>query len=169
MRHLGRTARFLAFRSHWRIIVQTRVRILGGDKHYRDKVFSLFEPHTEAIRKGKASKPTEFGKLVEIQEARRISSWSTTRSTSDGPTIEPWRFRAWRRTNGSSVALRNCWPPIEAFGPMPTSAPPTAPASKECVSLRLESPRPNNARSNINGGFAAASGCGRDARDGSAS
>jgi transposase, IS5 family len=52
-----------------RVMAQTRARILGGDKHYRDKVFSLFEPHTEAIRKGKASKPTEFGKLVKIQEA----------------------------------------------------------------------------------------------------
>jgi IS5 family transposase len=30
---------------------------------------SLFEPTTEAIRKGKAAKPTEFGKLVKIQEA----------------------------------------------------------------------------------------------------
>ncbi len=29
----------------------------------------LFEPHTEIIRKGKASKPTEFGKLVQVQEA----------------------------------------------------------------------------------------------------
>ena len=49
-----------------RVIAQTRARVLGGDKHYRDKVFSLFEPHTEAIRKGKASKPTEFGKLVKL-------------------------------------------------------------------------------------------------------
>lgn len=30
---------------------------------------SLFEPHTEIIRKGKASKPNEFGKLVQVQEA----------------------------------------------------------------------------------------------------
>jgi transposase, IS5 family len=52
-----------------RVIAQTRARILGGDQHYHDKVFSLFESHTEAIRKGKASKPTEFGKLVKIQEA----------------------------------------------------------------------------------------------------
>jgi transposase, IS5 family len=33
------------------------------------KLVSLFEPHTEVIRKGKASKPTEFGKMVKIQEA----------------------------------------------------------------------------------------------------
>lgn len=52
-----------------RVIRQTRARILGGDTHYSDKLLSLFETHTEAIRKGKASKPTEFGKLVKIQEA----------------------------------------------------------------------------------------------------
>ena len=32
-------------------------------------MLSVFEPHTEAIRKGKAAKPTEFGKVVKIQEA----------------------------------------------------------------------------------------------------
>jgi IS5 family transposase len=52
-----------------RVIAQTRARILAGDKHYHDKVLSLFEPHTEAIRKGKTAKPTEFGKLVKLQEA----------------------------------------------------------------------------------------------------
>jgi transposase, IS5 family len=52
-----------------RVLAQTRARIVRGDTHYPDKVLSLFEPHTEAIRKGKAVKPTEFGKLVKIQEA----------------------------------------------------------------------------------------------------
>jgi IS5 family transposase len=52
-----------------RILDQTRARLLGGDTHVRDKVLSVFEPHTEAIRKGKIAKPTEFGKLVTIQEA----------------------------------------------------------------------------------------------------
>jgi len=52
-----------------RVIAQTRARVFKGDLHYTDKLFSLFESHTEAIRKGKASKPTEFGKLVKIQEA----------------------------------------------------------------------------------------------------
>jgi IS5 family transposase len=52
-----------------RVLAQTRARILTGNTHYPDKVLSLFEPHTEAIRKGKAVKPTEFGKLVKIQEA----------------------------------------------------------------------------------------------------
>jgi IS5 family transposase len=52
-----------------RILKQTRARLFGGDTHVPDKVLSIFEPHTEAIRKGKIAKPTEFGKLVTIQEA----------------------------------------------------------------------------------------------------
>lgn len=52
-----------------RVIGQTRARVLRGDTHVPDKVLSVFEPHTETIRKGKMSKPTEFGKLVTIQES----------------------------------------------------------------------------------------------------
>ena len=48
---------------------QTRARIFQRITHFPGKIVSLFEPHTEIIRKGKASKPTEFGKLVEVQEA----------------------------------------------------------------------------------------------------
>jgi IS5 family transposase len=51
------------------VLKQTRVRILGGNTKYNDKMVSVFEPHTEIIRKGKASKPTEFGKMVKLQEA----------------------------------------------------------------------------------------------------
>jgi IS5 family transposase len=52
-----------------RVLKQTQARVLEGDHHYADKLYSVFEVHTEAIRKGKLSKPTEFGKLVKIQEA----------------------------------------------------------------------------------------------------
>jgi IS5 family transposase len=52
-----------------RIVEQTCARVLRGDVHHEGKVLSVFETHTEAIRKGKASKPTEFGKMVKIQEA----------------------------------------------------------------------------------------------------
>jgi IS5 family transposase len=52
-----------------RVVGQTRARILGGDTHVPDKVLSVFEPHTETIRKGKISQPNEFGKLVTIQES----------------------------------------------------------------------------------------------------
>ena len=52
-----------------RVLKQTQARVLEGNHHYEDKLYSIFEVHTEAIRKGKLSKPTEFGKLVKIQEA----------------------------------------------------------------------------------------------------
>src|SRR5262249_61216803 len=52
-----------------RVLAQTSARVLGDDVHVPDKVLSIFEPHTEAIRKGKMVKPTEFGNLVTIQEA----------------------------------------------------------------------------------------------------
>ena len=52
-----------------RVVDQTRARALGGDTHVPDKVLGVFEPHTETIRKGKISKPNEFGKLVTIQES----------------------------------------------------------------------------------------------------
>ena len=51
-----------------KVITQTKNRVLGGDSHGEDKVLSLFEPHTEVIRKGKAHKPNEFGRLVRIDE-----------------------------------------------------------------------------------------------------
>jgi IS5 family transposase len=51
------------------VLRQTRQRVLRGDTRAEGKIVSVFEPETEVIRKGKASKPTEFGKLVKIQEA----------------------------------------------------------------------------------------------------
>lgn len=51
------------------VIRQTRERIIRGNVHLAGKIVSLFEPHTEVIRKGKAAKPTEFGKMIKIQEA----------------------------------------------------------------------------------------------------
>ncbi len=51
------------------VIKQARERVLDGNTRAENKILSVFEPETEVIRKGKASKPTEFGKMVKIQEA----------------------------------------------------------------------------------------------------
>src|SRR5258705_11555451 len=51
------------------VMKQTRARIFRGDTHAEGKLLSLFEPSTEIIRKGKAGKPNEFGKMVKMQEA----------------------------------------------------------------------------------------------------
>jgi transposase, IS5 family len=50
------------------VIRQTKERVVKGNSHVEGKVLSLFEPHTEVIRKGKAHKPNEFGRLVRIDE-----------------------------------------------------------------------------------------------------
>jgi transposase, IS5 family len=52
-----------------RVMKQTRARIFRGNTRSEDKLLSLFEPSTEVIRKGKAGKPNEFGKMVKVQEA----------------------------------------------------------------------------------------------------
>jgi IS5 family transposase len=78
-----------------RVLAQTRARILRGETHYPDKVVSLFEAHTEVIRKGKAAKPTEFGKLVKIQEAEaqfitdyEVCATRVPDTTLWGPSVE---------------------------------------------------------------------------------
>lgn len=51
------------------VMRQTKARVFGGDTRSEGKLFSIFETSTEVIRKGKAGKPSEFGKMVKIQEA----------------------------------------------------------------------------------------------------
>ena len=51
------------------VVSQTKARIVGGNTPVEGKLLSVFEPSTEIIRKGKASKPTEFDKMVKVQEA----------------------------------------------------------------------------------------------------
>ena len=51
------------------VIRQARERVIKGNTRLAGKIVSLFEPHTEIIRKGKAAKPTEFGKMIKIQQA----------------------------------------------------------------------------------------------------
>ena len=52
-----------------RQIDQVRRRVLAGEKiPHEEKVFSIFEPHTEWISKGKAGVPQELGLKVCIVE-----------------------------------------------------------------------------------------------------
>jgi IS5 family transposase len=60
-----------------KVISQTKERVFKGNTHVAGKILSLFEVHTQAIRKGKAHKPTEFGRLVQIDEVENgiVSSY----------------------------------------------------------------------------------------------
>jgi len=45
-----------------RVIDQTRRRVFGGETVAAEqKLYSIFEPHTDLIKRGKARKPVEFG------------------------------------------------------------------------------------------------------------
>lgn len=48
-----------------RVVDQTTRRVLHGEQVPNDeKLFSIFEPHTELLKRGKAGKPIEFGHMV---------------------------------------------------------------------------------------------------------
>lgn len=51
-----------------RVIAQTQARIFEGETRHEGKILSLFEEHSAVIRKGKADKPNEFGRLVRLDE-----------------------------------------------------------------------------------------------------
>ena len=70
------------------VIRQTKERVVKGNSHVEDKVLSLFEPHTEVIRKGKAHKPNEFGRLVRIDEVENgiVSGYQVLAGNPDDST-----------------------------------------------------------------------------------
>jgi IS5 family transposase len=55
-----------------RVITQTRRRVLNGEQvPVQEKIFSIFEPHTDLIKRGKAQRPVEFGHKVFLAESGR--------------------------------------------------------------------------------------------------
>jgi IS5 family transposase len=55
-----------------RVITQTRRRILDGEQvPVHEKIFSIFEPHTDLIKRGKVQRPVEFGHKVFLAESGR--------------------------------------------------------------------------------------------------
>lgn len=52
-----------------RVVGQTRRRVFEGEKvPATEKLYSIFEPHTELLKRGKAGKPIEFGHMVVIHQ-----------------------------------------------------------------------------------------------------
>ena len=53
-----------------RVLAQTRRRVLEGEQVPVDeKIFSIFEPHTDLIKRGKTKTPVEFGHKVFLAES----------------------------------------------------------------------------------------------------
>jgi len=54
-----------------RVVAQTHRRVLDGEQvPVPQKIFSLFEPHTDLIKRGKVQSPVEFGHKVFLAESR---------------------------------------------------------------------------------------------------
>ncbi len=54
-----------------RVIAQTRRRVLEGEHvPVHEKLFSIFEPHTDLLKRGKVKSPVEFGHKVFLAESR---------------------------------------------------------------------------------------------------
>lgn len=54
-----------------RMIDQAQRRVLRGESvPNEEKLFSLFEPHTELLKRGKAGKDIEFGHMIQLQQVR---------------------------------------------------------------------------------------------------
>jgi len=52
------------------ISTATRANVAGEKVRATERVFSLFEPHTELIRRGKTGRPVEFGHVVMLCQTR---------------------------------------------------------------------------------------------------
>ena len=52
------------------MIDQARRRVLDGEQVPAEKIYSIFEPHTDLIKRGKVRAPIEFGHKVFLAEER---------------------------------------------------------------------------------------------------
>lgn len=73
-----------------RIVDQARRRVLLGESvPNEEKLFSLFEPHTELLVRGKAGKPVEFGHMIQIEQVgeKFITGYEVFASKPVEPTL----------------------------------------------------------------------------------
>ena len=127
------------------VMHQTRARIFHGDTHVEGKILSVFEPSTEVIRKGKAGKPNEFGKMIKLQEAENqiiVDYEVYARRPNDSdlliPSIEPTK-RSWGVSRDWSQQTQRSIPPE-------TRPPRKLRGSNACVFPIARARAPNAAR-----------------------
>jgi IS5 family transposase len=55
-----------------KVVDQASRRVLQGEQvPNEEKIFSIFEPHTELLMRGKAGKPIEFGHMIALQQVEK--------------------------------------------------------------------------------------------------
>src|SRR5208337_3099689 len=96
-----------------KVVTQSQARIFQAQTRHPDKILSLFEPHSVVIRKGKAHKPNEFGRLVRIDEV-------------ENGFVSNYACRHWKITWNCSVKHPDWLPLTEASGTASTRRPPSS-------------------------------------------
>ena len=130
------------------VMQQTRARIFHGDTHVEGKILSVFEPSTEVIRKGKAGKPNEFGKMIKLREAENqpiINYEVYARRPNDSDLLVPAiavhqadAFHDWPRLTPASIPpgtrrRQKQWVSSACAFPIAQARAPSASASKRSV------------------------------------
>jgi IS5 family transposase len=123
--HAGRLAqRLQQFTSRLQAVVQqTKRRVLQGEQvPASEKLVSLFEPETAIIRKGKWAKPTEYGRLVWLDEVDGgiISRYAVlVGNPADSEQVQPslaHHQQVFGRAPKLLAADRGCWSPENEAG-----------------------------------------------------
>ena len=72
-----------------RVVISTaeRANLMGQIVPASERVFSLFEPHTELIKRGKSQKPVEFGHMVMLSQTKEkfITDYDTMKHRIPDP------------------------------------------------------------------------------------
>jgi len=90
------------------IIDQAERRVLHGEKvPASEKVYSLFEPHTEMLVRGKAGKPVEFGHKVFLAQTgeKFIHHYQVLEQRREDPSLLPDALNAHEQLFGSFPEL----------------------------------------------------------------
>jgi IS5 family transposase len=97
-----------------RVIDQARRRVLHGEQVLNaEKIYSIFEPHTDLIKRGKVQTPIEFGHKVFLAESAQglITQYEVLKGNpSDEVHVAP----LFGTTSKPLVGLRNCMARIAA-------------------------------------------------------
>jgi IS5 family transposase len=85
-----KTLRTFAPRAR-RVVQQTRARIIRGVTNSKTKLISIFETHAQILRRGKRHRPTEFGRMVKVQEADGgiVTDIGVVAEKNDAPLLVP--------------------------------------------------------------------------------
>ncbi len=117
-----------------RVIDQTRRRVLFGEQVATDeKIYSIFEPHTDLIKRGKVRTPVEFGHKVFLAESAQglITQYEVLKGNPPdeahvASSLQRHRLSLWR-------VPCSCMARIVASSASRTSPRASTPASRLCA------------------------------------